>query len=71
MDGSAEITAQLQQILIPIIQITLQHSLIGTQTSLMYRYILTGSRCPGPHTGSGGQPHVQHQGHSCRNVAHI
>ena len=29
MDGSVEITAQLQQILIPIIQITLQHSLIG------------------------------------------
>lgn len=71
MDGSVEITAQLQQILIPIIQITLQHSLIGTQSMFIYRRILTCSRCPGPHSGSGGQPHVQHQGHSSRDVAHI
>ena len=29
MDGSPEIMAQLQQILIPVILITLQHSIIG------------------------------------------
>jgi len=36
MDGSVEITAQLQQILIPPILVTLRHSLIGRWPAFRY-----------------------------------